>query len=429
MSLMSVEQTQTLALGDELQPDIQPNAFASQGEEFEANIKEEEESKVKVEDFECKDEEEDTKVKIEEELECKDEEEETKAEIEEFNLNDGEEETKIEMVELECKDEEAEVKIKMEDVECKDEEFLELKDEPSVKEEETGSVMVSVKDEVGSVPASVKVESVPLELDEQEEWIDPSTINWSALTERQAEKMKKKLRRQEKRKRRAERHGDEPDGKRSKKDRKQKKDKEGKHGKRTVKVEEGAVKVEEAAVPLGEDLPTAEGTTENEARFDPFNSGLPPQENFRKILSTLKVPRAAGIAVPLQQELSNRLIEKMYDAYRRDQVAAENGEPGVMKLRLLGEVKAAMLKSYLHEHLVHRYDRGMSILDCFADWLEPVRVAGQDKRQLPNLNIRTAILESLAKLPLQNDLAKVQKRDDSAWEGVCKEDLEQTKIG
>lgn len=40
----------------------------------------------------------------------------------------------------------------------------------------------------------------------------------------------------------------------------------------------------------------------------------------------------------------------------------------------------------------------MSILDCFADWLEPVRVAGQDKRQLPNLNIRTAILESLAKV-------------------------------
>eukprot|EP00667_Euglena_gracilis_P034970 EG_transcript_62840 len=100
MSLMSVEQTQTLSLGDELQPqDIQLDAFASQGEEFEDNIKEEEESKVKVEDFECKAEEEETKVKVED-FECKAEEEETKVKIEE---------------ELECKDEEEETKAEIEE--------------------------------------------------------------------------------------------------------------------------------------------------------------------------------------------------------------------------------------------------------------------------------------------------------------------------
>jgi len=261
-----------------------------------------------------------------------------------------------------------------------------------------------------------------------EDWIDPATVDWSALSPKEAERMQRRLRKQEKRRRRQEKGRDgESERKKRKKDKER--GREARPARSHTEVAASTHKGEEAAEAVKAESATLTLEPHDPPVGDAPASSLSIAEHWRGVMSSMKPRRPPPIPVAVLEERSHRLIEKMHEAYRQDQIALETGEPGVRKLQLLEEVRATMTKSYMLEPLMRRSDRGMSVLDCFANWLEPVRLSPQAKKQLPNLNIRTAILEILLKLPLQNDLGKVQKYDEAAWEGVGKEELQCTKIG
>jgi hypothetical protein len=298
--------------------------------------------------------------------------------------------------------------------------------------------------------ASVKPEPAE-QVVQEDDYLDPASIDWSVLTNDEAAKIRKKLDKQERKKRKRE---EEKEGKRSKKDKKDKKDKEKKEkkhkDKHRDKYSEAGVKTEDVkteideiveeddlkpsgAIPSGLDgmqPPRAREMPPAPEVIDPLNSGLSPAENFKRMLSTMKVTKPPPFPVATLEHMAEALVSRMQNAFSEDREDCKRGAPGVKKLRMLEEVKTTVEKAYMQEYLVKKSGgRDFSIMDCFADWLSPVEVAGTRAKQLPNLNIRTTILDLLTKMPLENDLAKVRKRDDLAWDGIARADLEGTKLG
>lgn len=116
--------------------------------------------------------------------------------------------------------------------------------------------------------------------------------------------------------------------------------------------------------------------------------------------------------------LADDLIAKMSFAIEQDKISMQNRQPAMAKLSMLSEVQKAASKVYLQQPLLDR-----DFLAILANWLTPPH------KQLPNINIRNAVLDILTKLPIQGDKHSGKRsRDNEEHEddGITKELIEKT---
>jgi transcription factor SPN1 len=124
-----------------------------------------------------------------------------------------------------------------------------------------------------------------------------------------------------------------------------------------------------------------------------------------------------GAMDELSANLARDLCTKMAHAYEADVQANKNHKPATHKLILLPEVKKQATKIYMHSALVEA-----DFLSILANW-----IAMLDDGSLPNMNIRTAVLQILTEIPVGGETARLQQRRDE-FDGIQKEHLKDSRI-
>mmetsp|Transcript_3403 Transcript_3403/g.12939 ORF Transcript_3403/g.12939 Transcript_3403/m.12939 type:complete len:402 (-) Transcript_3403:2297-3502(-) len=148
------------------------------------------------------------------------------------------------------------------------------------------------------------------------------------------------------------------------------------------------------------------------------------EDEFDSIMESAKVTGGKNATKEVRERLqkstdesSRVLIERMREAASRDeQLLAEGRGPALHKVRMCQEVKRACSKRMMQNTLVSD-----GLLDVFALWL----TRGGQMSELPNLHIRTTILDILLELPLASDASS----DEFADFGITVDDLRQSGIG
>ena len=119
---------------------------------------------------------------------------------------------------------------------------------------------------------------------------------------------------------------------------------------------------------------------------------------FSETLEAMKKPKAVLMSEAEKDKVTERLLQRMHEAFLKDEVLFKAGEPAVHKLQMLKTVQQMVAVKTLQHNLLEK-----DILGSFKDWIEPKRDAS---KTLPSLTVRSAIYEMLAKLPCQTDHLK-----------------------
>eukprot|EP01112_Ceratiomyxa_fruticulosa_P021075 TRINITY_DN7333_c0_g7_i1.p1 TRINITY_DN7333_c0_g7~~TRINITY_DN7333_c0_g7_i1.p1 ORF type:complete len:503 (+),score=148.23 TRINITY_DN7333_c0_g7_i1:235-1743(+) len=116
---------------------------------------------------------------------------------------------------------------------------------------------------------------------------------------------------------------------------------------------------------------------------------------FDEYLDSLKRPRAKPLEDKDILELAKATVEKMDLAAHEDMLIynSNSNVPALNKITILKEIKTMLSKRQLWEELVHQ-----GVLKSIKMWLDPL-----PDKSWPSLDIRTALFESLALLPVGED--------------------------
>ena len=124
---------------------------------------------------------------------------------------------------------------------------------------------------------------------------------------------------------------------------------------------------------------------------------------FTETLDSMQKPKAVLMSEAEKDKITERLLQRMHEAWLKDENLFKQGEPAVHKLQLLRSVQQVVAVKALQHNLLEK-----DILGSFKDWIEPKRDAS---KTLPSLTVRTAVYNMLAKLPCQTDHLKRTEGD------------------
>lgn len=124
---------------------------------------------------------------------------------------------------------------------------------------------------------------------------------------------------------------------------------------------------------------------------------------FTETLDSMQKPKAVLMSEAEKDKITERLLQRMHEAWVKDEALFKQGEPAVNKLQLLKSVQQVVAVKALQHNLLEK-----DILGSFKDWIEPKRDAS---KTLPSLTVRTAVYNMLAKLPCQTDHLKRTEGD------------------
>lgn len=152
------------------------------------------------------------------------------------------------------------------------------------------------------------------------------------------------------------------------------------------------------------------------------------ESDFDHIMNIGNVVKKKGAAKEMKdriqkesEDLSRDLIDRMKEAAIKDEnLIAEGKGPAINKLKMCKEVKDACGKPMMQIALISE-----GLLEIFALWLS----RKGNSTELPNVNIRTAILEILFKLPVATETNADADEEDTAETGITVDDLRRSQIG
>lgn len=148
-------------------------------------------------------------------------------------------------------------------------------------------------------------------------------------------------------------------------------------------------------------------------------------EQFKQILEESKPKKTAqpGQLTQIDDEaarISDDLISRMIQAADIDRENLKNQKPAMAKIQMLPEIQKMTSKVYLQQPLLER-----GLLGVVSEWLRPL-----PNKQLPNLQLRSVLLDVLVQLPVQGSKRIVAKRsryqEDRDEDGITKELLQKT---
>lgn len=116
-------------------------------------------------------------------------------------------------------------------------------------------------------------------------------------------------------------------------------------------------------------------------------------------------------------DISKQLISEIQQATADDLVSIQNGQPATARLLILSKVVENCKKPYLQPSLLET-----SLLEALAEWIKPT-----EEGKLPNLNLRTAVLNILLEFPVKGVTKNLSKFSD--FEGIDIHHLKGSKIG
>ena len=149
----------------------------------------------------------------------------------------------------------------------------------------------------------------------------------------------------------------------------------------------------------GEEKPMSEQERLNkEFETEVLNKAIRPKKGRRAPRSSRNGDDTGGedlggAATKEERELLAAMTQRAMQAAARDRRAVETQQPALHKLELLGEFCAV-----LQRRVVQQGEFEPSLLEAVRTWLEPL----QDT--LPNARIRTELLQTLAKMDLDQDM-------------------------
>lgn len=109
----------------------------------------------------------------------------------------------------------------------------------------------------------------------------------------------------------------------------------------------------------------------------------------KKAMKRARKSRGDSTFLGEADDLINDLMRQMSEASTQDKEASQNGVPAINKLKLLPKIDATFKVKDYHESFI---DNG--VMTAIADWLTPL-----PNNFLPNLQIRTSLLNSLTDFP------------------------------
>eukprot|EP01125_Pyxidicula_operculata_P006237 TRINITY_DN2168_c0_g1_i2.p1 TRINITY_DN2168_c0_g1~~TRINITY_DN2168_c0_g1_i2.p1 ORF type:complete len:313 (+),score=120.93 TRINITY_DN2168_c0_g1_i2:679-1617(+) len=146
--------------------------------------------------------------------------------------------------------------------------------------------------------------------------------------------------------------------------------------------------------------------TEEEKFEKEFKEKVMPKNKSRRRKASAKLSELSTEA-RLELDIQvNDFVERMREAYKKDQEAHQNKQPAINKLKMLPEVIQTLQKQNSREG----YFEG-GFLKCLKQWLQPL-----PDGTLPNLKIREGILKNLIKVTTSiNQPTKSINRSDRQW--------------
>ena len=117
------------------------------------------------------------------------------------------------------------------------------------------------------------------------------------------------------------------------------------------------------------------------------------------------------------EKMAKNLIETMKQALEEDNESLLNKKPATSKLKILNSVVAACSKSFLQPQLLEE-----KLLDILSEWIKPTI-----DKQLPNMNIRTAVFKILSEIPVKGVTKRVKSQVD--FDGIEVSHLRGSEIG
>eukprot|EP01125_Pyxidicula_operculata_P006236 TRINITY_DN2168_c0_g1_i1.p1 TRINITY_DN2168_c0_g1~~TRINITY_DN2168_c0_g1_i1.p1 ORF type:complete len:455 (+),score=161.14 TRINITY_DN2168_c0_g1_i1:679-2043(+) len=133
--------------------------------------------------------------------------------------------------------------------------------------------------------------------------------------------------------------------------------------------------------------------TEEEKFEKEFKEKVMPKNKSRRRKASAKLSELSTEA-RLELDIQvNDFVERMREAYKKDQEAHQNKQPAINKLKMLPEVIQTLQKQNSREG----YFEG-GFLKCLKQWLQPL-----PDGTLPNLKIREGILKNLIKIDISDD--------------------------
>eukprot|EP01080_Neovahlkampfia_damariscottae_P003713 gene3713-6602_t len=118
------------------------------------------------------------------------------------------------------------------------------------------------------------------------------------------------------------------------------------------------------------------------------------------------------------EKMAKNMVQNMKDALEQDNISLLNKKPATSKLKILSSVVAACSKSYLQPQLLEE-----KLLDVLADWIKPT-----EDKQLPNMNIRSAVFKILSEIPVKGVTKRV-KSSQTDFDGIEVSHLRGSEIG
>jgi transcription factor SPN1 len=146
-------------------------------------------------------------------------------------------------------------------------------------------------------------------------------------------------------------------------------------------------------------------------------------DQFKQIMEEIKPRRAAsaGTITGLDDEaarIADDLVDRMKAAAVLDEEAMKQQKPAMSKINMLAEVSEQASRVFLQPMLLEK-----DFLKVLVKWLHPL-----PNKQLPNVNIRSTILNILVQLPVSGE-QRILSRRDRDYDGINTENIRESGIG
>lgn len=173
-----------------------------------------------------------------------------------------------------------------------------------------------------------------------------------------------------------------------------------------------------------------EGEEEKEEKEDEDVEGKSEKDNSKKKKKKPKKKKEKKIKTPKRvtkeditdqekqaDDIAKQLVSEIQQATADDLSSIQRNEPATARLLIYSKIVENCKKPYLQPSLLES-----SLLEALAEWIKPT-----EDGKLPNLNLRTAVLNILLEFPIKGITKNFSKYSD--FEGIDIHHLKGSKIG